>query len=59
MGVDVPIPTLPLFNIVILSSAVFDPLFPPAAVQKLIFAEKLLSKLFIIFAGPPGREAYG
>ena len=53
------IPTFPLVNIVILSSAVFDPLFPLAAVQKLIFAEKLLSILFIIFAGPPGREAYG
>ena len=59
MGVLMFIPTFPLVNIVILSSAVFDPLFPLAAVQKLIFAEKLLSKLFIIFAGPPGREAYG
>ena len=59
MGVVVPIPTFPLFIIVILSDAVFDPLFPPPAVQKLIFAEKLLSILFIIFAGPPGREAYG
>lgn len=53
-GVVIPIPTFPFGYILILSIAVLLPVFPATAVQKVKLAEKLESRLLIIFAGPAG-----